>query len=70
MELAQSFSFTMLLLLTVQSKRSIVDLHNVFGEMEGEKLWKFVSVALMLLLLFVLFLFVNARRRITSKVKI
>ncbi|KAF8116231.1 hypothetical protein N665_0020s0083 [Sinapis alba] len=52
------------------SKRSIVDLQNVFGEMEGEKLWKLVSVALMLLLLFLLFLFVNARRRITSKVKI
>lgn len=52
------------------SKGSIVDLQNVFGEMEGEKLWKLVSVALMLLLLFLLFLFVNARRRRTSKVKI
>ncbi|KAF3588750.1 hypothetical protein F2Q69_00026063 [Brassica cretica] len=52
------------------SKKSIADLQNVFGEMEGEKLWKFVSVALMLLLIFLLFLFVNARRRITSKVKI
>nr|VDC65176.1 unnamed protein product [Brassica rapa] len=52
------------------SKRSIADLQNVFGEMEGEKLWKFVSVALMLILIFLLFLFVNARRRITSKVKI
>ncbi|CAH8386585.1 unnamed protein product [Eruca vesicaria subsp. sativa] len=51
------------------SKRSIVDLQNVFGEMEAEKMWKLVSVALMLLLLFLLFLFVNARRRITSKVK-
>ncbi|KAJ0237811.1 Protein-tyrosine sulfotransferase [Hirschfeldia incana] len=56
--------------LVSSSKRSIVDLQNVFGEMEGEKLWKLVSVALMLLLLFLLFLFVNARRRITSKVKI
>lgn len=52
------------------STSSIVDLQNVFGEMEGEKLWKLVSVALMLLLLFLLFLFVNARRRRTSKVKI
>ncbi|KAF8110307.1 hypothetical protein N665_0085s0036 [Sinapis alba] len=53
-----------------RSKRSIVDLQNVFGEMDDEKLWKFVSVALMLLLLFLLFLFVNFRRRRTSKVKI
>ncbi|CAH8357903.1 unnamed protein product [Eruca vesicaria subsp. sativa] len=52
------------------SKRSIVDLQNVFGEMDDEKLWKFVSVALMLLLLFLFFLFVNFRRRRTSKVKI
>ncbi|KAJ4869005.1 Glycosyltransferase family protein 64 protein C5 [Raphanus sativus] len=51
------------------TKRSIVDLQNVFGEMDDEKLWKLVSVTLMLLLLFLLFLFVNARRRITSKVK-
>ncbi|KAL0797489.1 hypothetical protein Bca101_052663 [Brassica carinata] len=52
------------------SKRSIVDLQNVFGEMDDRKLWKFVSVALMLLLLFLLFLFVNFRRRRTSKVKV
>lgn len=60
--------------LSLQSKRSIVDLQNelrsVFGGMDDEKMWKFVSVALMLLLLFLLFLFVNARRRRTSKVKI
>ncbi|KAF2617969.1 hypothetical protein F2Q68_00038496 [Brassica cretica] len=49
------------------SKRSIVDLQNVFGEMDDETLW---TVALMLLLLFLFFLFVNARRRRTSKVKI
>ncbi|KAJ0236001.1 Protein-tyrosine sulfotransferase [Hirschfeldia incana] len=51
------------------SKRSIADLQNVFGEMDDEKLWKFVSVALILLPLFLLFLFVNFRRRRTSKVK-
>lgn len=60
--------------LSVQSKRSIVDLpselKSAFGEMGEEKLWKFVPVALMLLLIFLFFLFVNARRRRTSKVKI
>ncbi|CAN7036136.1 hypothetical protein IGI04_032647 [Brassica rapa subsp. trilocularis] len=49
------------------SKRSIVDLQKVFGEMDDEKLW---TVALMLLLFFLFFLFVHARRRRTSKVKI
>jgi hypothetical protein len=56
------------------SKRSIVDLpselKSVLGEMGEEKLWKFVPVALMLLLIVLFFLFVNAKRRRTSKVKI
>ncbi|AAF79842.1 T6D22.10 [Arabidopsis thaliana] len=54
------------------SKRSIVDLpselKSVLGEMGEEKLWKFVPVALMLLLIVLFFLFVNAKRRRTSKI--
>jgi hypothetical protein len=61
-------------MIRVQSKRSIVDLpselKSVLGEMGEEKLWKFVPVALMLLLIVLFFLFVNAKRRRTSKVKI
>ncbi|EOA36903.1 hypothetical protein CARUB_v10011453mg [Capsella rubella] len=56
------------------SERSIVDLpgelRNVLGEMGEEKMWKLLPVGLIVILLIVLFLFVNARRRRSSKVKI
>ncbi|CAN8305938.1 unnamed protein product [Cochlearia groenlandica] len=53
------------------SKKFVSTVMNVFGEVNDEKLWKFLPVAVLLLLFFLFFLFVNARRRRrTSKVKI
>ncbi|XP_019056478.1 PREDICTED: protein-tyrosine sulfotransferase isoform X2 [Tarenaya hassleriana] len=45
------------------------ELGRMFREVDDEKLWKLITVSLLVLLLFLFFLFVNARRR-TSKVKI